>query len=120
MSLTANEASELNHIEAAELLGVSERTFRRSCVRFEEAGEVGLLDSRLGSVSRKRIPADGEQEIERLYRIRYKGFTAKHFHEYLVRDHQFTHEYTWVNAFLQSRHLLERAKKRGALRRKQP
>jgi transposase len=114
------EASELNQIEAAELLGVTERTFRRWRVRFEEGGEAGLLDRRLGSVSRKRVPADSEQEIERLYRTRYKGFTAKHFHEYLIRDHQFTHGYTWTKAFLQSRHLLERAKKRGAHRRKRP
>jgi transposase len=114
------EASELNQIEAAELLGVSERTFRRWSVRFEEGGEAGLLDRRLGGVSRKRVPADSEQEIERLYRTRYKGFTAKHFHEYLIRDHQFTHGSTWTKAFLQSRHLLERAKKRGAHRRKRP
>jgi transposase len=114
------EASELNQVEASELLGVTERTFRRWCVRFEEGGEASLLDRRLGSVSPKRVPADSEQEIERLYRTRYKGFTAKHFHEYLVRDHQFTRGYTWTKAFLQSRHLLERAKKRGVHRRKRP
>ena len=33
------EASELNQIEAAELLGVTERTFRRWRVQFEEGGE---------------------------------------------------------------------------------
>jgi transposase len=114
------EASELNQIEAAELLGVGERTFRRWCVRFEADGEAGLVDRRLGKASPKRLPRDGEEEIERLYRTRYRGFTAKHFHEHLVRDHQFTRGYTWTKALLQSRGLLERAKKRGAHRRKRP
>ena len=114
------EASELNQIEAAELLGVTERTFRRWCDRYEEAGEAGLLDRRLGGVSGKRVPVDREHEVEALYRTRYSGFTAKHFHEHLVRDHQFAWGYTWTKVFLQSKGLLVRAKKRGAHRRKRP
>ena len=114
------ESTELNQIEAAELLGVTERTFRRWCVRFEADGEAGLLDRRLGKPSPKRISRDSEQEIERLYRTRYHGFTAKHFHEHLLRDHQFTHGYTWTKALLQSRGLLQHVTKRGAHRRKRP
>ena len=53
-----------------------------------------------------------------MYRTRYSGFTAKHFHEHLVRDHQFTWGYTWIKVFLQSKGLLVRAKTRGAHRRK--
>ena len=59
------EAGELNQIEAGELLGVSERTFRRWCCAFEEDGEAGLLDRRLGQPSGKRVPAEREREIER-------------------------------------------------------
>jgi transposase len=114
------ESTELNQIEAAELLGITERTFRRWCVRFEADGEAGLLDRRLGKASPKRVPRDSEQEIERLYRTRYQGFTAKHFHEHLVRDHQFTQGYTWTKALLQSRGLQQRAQKRGVHRRKRP
>jgi transposase len=114
------ESTELNQNEAAELLGITERTFRRWCVRFEAEGEAGLLDRRLGKVSPKRVPRDSEQEIERLYRTRYQGFTVKHFHEHLVRDHQFTRGYTWTKALLQSRGLVEHAKQRGAHRRKRP
>ncbi|WP_428536661.1 helix-turn-helix domain-containing protein [Rhodopila sp.] len=76
-----HEASELNQIDAAALLGVSERTFRRWCVRFDDAGESGLLDRRLGQVSGQRVPSEREAQIETLYRTRYSGFTAKHFHE---------------------------------------
>ena len=114
------ETSELNQIEAAELLGITERTFRRWCHRYEEAGEAGLLDRPLGGVSGKRVPVDRLEEVEALYRTRYSGFTAKHFHEHLVRDHQFTWSYTWTKVFLQSKGLLVRAKTRGAHRRKRP
>jgi transposase len=65
------ESSELNQIEAADLLGISERTFRRWCHRFDESGEAGLLDRRLGKASGKRVPVDREEAVERLYRTRY-------------------------------------------------
>jgi len=118
--LDCYESSELNQIEAAELLGVTERTFRRWCHRYEEGGDAGLLDRRLGGVSGKRVPVDRAEEVEALYRTRYSGFTARHFHEHLVRDHQFTWGYTWTKLFLQSKGLLVRAKTRGAHRRKRP
>jgi transposase len=114
------ESSEFNQVEAAELLGVSERTFRRWCERFEQGGEAALLDRRLGRASGKRVPLDRADEVEALYRTRYSGFTARHFHEHLVRDHQFNWGYTWTKAFLQSKGLLVRAKTRGAHRRKRP
>ena len=53
------EASELNQIDAAALLGVSERTFRRWCVRIDDDGEAGLLDRRLGRASGKRVAGSG-------------------------------------------------------------
>jgi len=114
------EADELNQIEAAEMLGISERTFRRWCRRFEEDGEAGLLDRRLGCPSAKRVPVDDEAEVERLYRTRYRGFTARHFHEHLVRDHLFRWSYTWTKLFLQSKGLLDKAPRRGVHRRKRP
>jgi hypothetical protein len=83
------ESAELNQEEAAELLGVSERTFRRWTRRYEEEGEAGLVDRRLGKASGKRVPADRAEEVERLYRERHPGFTVKHFHEHLVKDHGF-------------------------------
>ena len=83
------ESAEFNQEEAAELLGVSERTFRRWTRRYEEEGEAGLLDRRLGKASGKRVPVDRAEEVERLYRERCQGFTVKHFHEHLVKDHSF-------------------------------
>jgi transposase len=114
------EAADLSQLEAAELLGMSERTFRRWARRFEEEGEDGLLDRRLGRRSGRSVPDSDCDEIERLYRERYQGFTAKHFHEHLVKSHGFSWGYTWTKTHLQSRGLLSRAPRRGAHRRKRP
>jgi hypothetical protein len=51
---------------------------------------------------------------------RYQGFTARHFHERLVRNHRFEWSYSWTKAFLQSRNLLPKAGRRGAHRRRRP
>jgi transposase len=112
------ELAELNQDEAAELLGVDVRTFRRWTRRYEEEGEAGLLDRRLGKASGKRVPVDREQEVEALYRERYLGFTAKHFHEHSVRDHGFGWGYTWTKLFVQSKGFLAKAPRKGAHRRK--
>jgi transposase len=114
------DAARLNQLEAAELLGVGERTFRRWCRRYDEAGEAGLLDRRIGKASGRRVPVDRSEEVEHLYRTRYQGFTARHFHEHMVRDHRFAWSYSWTKAFLQSRNLLPKAERRGAHRRKRP
>ena len=118
--LSRYQTDQVGQGEAAEMLGVSERTFRRWCRRFEEEGEAGLLDRRLGRPSPKRMSPDDEAEIERLYRTRYRGFTARHFHEHLARDHLHHWSYTRVKLLLQSKSLLEKAPRRGAHRRKRP
>ena len=114
------EARELSQLEAAELLGVSERTFRRWARRFEEEGEAGLVDRRLGKPSPRRVPAAEAARVGELYRTRYAGFTAKHFHERLVGVHGFAWGYTWTKTFLHSQGLLAAAPRRGAHRRKRP
>ena len=116
--LSRYEAAEFSQAEAAELLGIGERTFRRWRQRFEDEGEAGLLDRRLGKASGKRVPSDRSEEVEALYRTRYAGFTAKHFHEHLVKEHNFSWGYTWTKTFLYSKGVLEKVKRRGAHRRK--
>jgi transposase len=114
------DAAELSQMEAAELMGMSERTFRRWSRRFEEEGEEGLIDRRLGRRSGRAVPDDEAEEVERLYRERYAGFTARHFHEHLVQRHGFRWGYTWTKSYLQARGLLAKAPRRGAHRRKRP
>jgi transposase len=112
------ESAELNQEEAAELLGVDVRTFRRWTRRYEEEGEAGLLDRRLGKASGKRVPVDRADEVERLYRERYQGFRVRHFHEHLVKDQGFGWSYTWLKLHLQGKGLVAKAPRKGAHRRK--
>ena len=112
------ESAELNQAEAAELLGVSERTFRRWRDRYDEEGEAGLIDRRLGKASGRRVPVDRAEEVEALYRERYQGFTVKHFHEHLVQDHGFGWGYTWTKLHLQWKELVAKAPRKGAHRRR--
>ena len=111
---------ELSQIEAAEILGVTERTFRRWSQRYEEEGREGLLDRRLGKPSPKRVPADWAERVEQLYRERYAGFNAQHFHEHLVKDHGFPFSYSWAKTFLHRRQLVPLAARGGRHRKKRP
>ena len=112
------ERRELSMMEAGELLGMSERQFRRYRERFEEEGEAGLVDRRLGKPSPRRIDGDEVERMLALYRTTYRGWNVKHFHEHGVRDHNFAWGYTWTKAQLHAAGLVERAKRRGAHRRK--
>jgi transposase len=112
------ERSELSMLEAGELLGMSERQFRRYRDRYEEDGLEGLIDRRLGKASPKRVPARELRLMLDLYRDGYRGWNVKHFHEHLVRDHDFRWGYTWVKTQLHAAGLVGRAQRRGAHRRK--
>ena len=100
------ERRDLSALDASELLGCSERQFLRYRGRYEEEGLDGLLDKRLGKPSAKRVPVD--------------GWNVKHFHEHLVRRHNFGWGYTWTKAQLHAAGLVEGSKRRGAHRRKRP
>jgi len=52
------KARELSAQEAGEILGCSERQFRRYRRRYEEEGLTGLFDKRLGKASVRRVPID--------------------------------------------------------------
>jgi transposase len=112
------EAGCLSMLEAGELLGVSERQFRRYRDRYEDDGLEGLRDGRLGKPSGKRVPAGEKDRVLRLYREAYRGWNVKHFHEHLRRDHGFRWGYTWVKAQLHGSGLVVRAPRRGVHRRK--
>jgi hypothetical protein len=58
------------------------------------------------------------EEMLSLYRDRYRGWNVKHFHEHLVRDHNFAWGYTFTKTQLHAAGLVDRAKRRGAHRRK--
>lgn len=110
----------LSASEAAEWLGVSERTFRRQRLRFEEEGLSGLLDRRLGKASPHRVPVDEVMRVLELYRTRYAGWPVKHFHDHLTERHGITRSYGWTKSVLHASGLVRPAPKRSAPRRKRP
>lgn len=110
----------LSQLEAALVLGMSERTFRRWRDRFEAEGAEGLYDRRLGKASARRVPVDRVREVLELFDTRYWDFTAKHFWEKLVEEHGFTRSYNWVRLTLQAHDRKRAAARRGAHRRKRP
>jgi hypothetical protein len=112
------ERGDLSMMEAGELLGMSERQFRRYRDRHGEDGLDGLVDRRIGKPSPKRVPAAEADRMLALYGCTYRGWNVKHFHEHLQRDHGFRWGYTWVKTQLHAAGLVTRSTKRGAHRRK--
>lgn len=110
----------LSAAEAAEWLGISERTFRRQRARFEEEGLDGLLDRRLGQPSPHRVPVEETEQVLELYRTRYTGWPVKHFHEHLVERHGVRRSYGWIKSVLHAAGLVRPAPKRSAHRKKRP
>jgi transposase len=117
--LGRSERSELSQIEAAELLGISERTFPRWRERHRETGLPGLSDPRLGP-SLRRAPVTEIERMLGLYHDIYRGFTVKHFHEHLVKRHDYVLGYTVTKLHLHREGLVHPAKKHLAHRKKRP
>jgi transposase len=110
----------LTQEEAARVLGVSDRTFRRYLNRYEEDGMEGLVDHRLGQVSHRCAPVDEVMALADLYRCRYQGFTVKHFYSWYRRAHQGLRSHTWVKNTLQDKGVVSKAPRKGAHRRRRP
>jgi len=104
--------------QAAEILGISDRSLRRWRWRYEQHGYDGLFDRRRGRPSPKRVPVATVEEVLRLYQERYADFNVRHFHEKLVEEHGMGLSYTWVKLALQGAGLVKKARKRGVHRRR--
>jgi len=117
--LGRSERAELSQMEAAELLGISERTFRRWRDRHRDAGPAGLDDRRLAP-SLRRAPVAEIERMLGLYRDLYRGFTVKHFREQLGKRHNYALGYTVTEVHLHRAGLVQAAKKRSAHRKKRP
>jgi DNA-binding Lrp family transcriptional regulator len=111
------QAGRLTQEEMAEVLNIDVRTARRWTRHFEDEGLDGLIDRRLGQVSARRAPVDQALRVQGLYRSRYLGFNAKHFHEKLTEVHRVGRSYTWTKRVLQQAGLGEQGQAaRGAPR----
>ena len=110
-------AGRLTQFEAARILGMCERSFRRYLLRYEAEGLEGLIDRRLEQASHRRAPVDEVMALTEQYRTRHSGWNVKHFHGWYQRAGG-SRSYTWVKKCLQEAALVPKAKKRGAHRKR--
>ena len=103
--------------EAARLLGVCDRTFRRYINRYGENGLDGLVDLRLSQQSHRRAPVDEVIAVTERYRRYHRGWSVKHFYSWYRRDRG-TRSYTWVKQRLQQAGLVKKAPGRGKHRKR--
>ena len=108
------DLGEMTQETAAELLGMSVRSFQRWRERYEADGEAGLVDRR-GGPSPRRAPQEELERMLGLYRDKYADFTVKHFHEQMQKRHNYTLGYTVTKS-----HLDRAAPTRSAHRKKRP
>lgn len=105
--------NELKCEEAAEILGISERSFLRKRRLFESDEFDGRFDKRIGKPSPHKA---GDKEVElvtRLYRDRYRGFNVFHFFEFVRREHGLNRGYTWTKNTLQRAGLISKGTRGG-------
>ena len=118
--LDRHERGALTQAEAGEMLGMSERTFRRWRERWRQEGAAGICDRRVGKPSPRRADEGELVRARALYAEMYGDFTVKHFHEKLVERHGYRLGYTVTRLALQASGLVRKAPRRGAHRRKRP
>ena len=107
----------LSQEEAARILGVSDRTFRRYVERYDDGGMEALVDKRMSQTSHSKAPADEVMALTKRYRARHDGWSAQHFHTWYTRSGG-TRSYTWVKTRLQEARLIKKAPRRGAHRKR--
>jgi hypothetical protein len=91
-----------------------QRHFRRLYGAYEEDGPEAILDRRRGRPAANKAPEKVADWVEAQYRACYFDFSAKHFHEALVKAHPtFRYGYTWTKSVLYLRGCLKPTAKRG-------
>lgn len=109
-------AGRLTQEEAARILGVCDRSFRRYLCKYEAEGSQGLIDRRLEPANRQ-APVDEVIALTEQYRTRHEGWNVKHFHAWYQREGG-TRSYTWVKSRLQEAQLVKHGKKQGLHRKR--
>ncbi len=107
----------LTQTEAAQLLGVCERTFRRYINRYEDKGLEGLFDKRLNQASHRRAPLDEVLQVTELYSTQHRGWNVKHFYAWYQKDGG-SRSYTWVKNCLQEKGLVKKGTGKGKHRKR--
>ena len=110
-------SGQIHWFQAAEILQMTPRNLRRWRERYERWGYNGLVDQRR-CPSKRRVSAVQLERVLRLYRERYAGFNARHFHEIARREHGIGLSYSYVKQALQQAGLLPKRRPRGRHRRR--
>jgi transposase len=113
-------SGQINWLQAAEIIGITDRSMRRWRKRRSTGGYESLLDRRSRRPSAKRIDEAMVEKILKLYREKYFDLNVKHFVEKLHSTEGIALSYTWVKTALQNAGLVKRYAKRGAHRKKRP
>ena len=107
----------LSQSDAAQILGVHERTFRRYIGRYKQDGIEGLYDKRITQASHRCAPVDEVMRMTEQYRTRYRGWNVRHYYSF-YKDQGGGRSYTWVKNRLQEKGLVPKAKGRGKHRKR--
>ena len=119
--LDRHERGRLTQAEAGEMLGVTERTFRRWQVRYREEGAAGLRGSagrasrRRGAPTKASSPGRG-RSMPRCTRGSRRSISTRSWWS----GHGYRLGYTVTRLALQAAGLVKRAPRRGAHRRRRP
>ncbi len=111
----AGDSEEAHWWQAAEIIGISDRSMRRWRERYEESGYDGLFDRRRGQPSPKRMPLATVEQVLGLYREQYFDLNVCHFHEKLREKHHLELSYTCVKAALQGAGLVKGGASAGCI-----
>jgi transposase len=111
-------SGQIHWIQAAEILGISDRQMRRWKWRYEKHGYDGLYDRRRKRPSPKRPPLETVEKVLRLYREKYFDFNMSHFYDKLRKEHSIHLSYNWVRLALEGAGLVEKRSRHDPHRKK--
>ena len=107
-------------MEAAEILGITDRQMRRWKHRYKEYGYDGLYDRRKKMPSPKRMPLEKAEKILKLYREKYFDFNISHFYDKLRSKHNVKISYNWVRLALEGAGLIKKRLRHDKHRKRRP
>lgn len=109
---------DITWIQAATILGISDRQMRRLKTVYEQYGFGGLRDNRGKYVrKRKRISLKVIRKLCQLKKEVYPDFSVQHFWEYATEKHGLKISYNWARIVLEEAGIVEKAPARGKHRR---
>ena len=113
-------SGQIHWIQAAEILGITDRQMRRVKLQYQTYGCDGLIDRRRLTPSSRKVPYSMCEKVLSLYREKYFDFNITHFHEKLRKEHAIALSYNWVRGVLEEAGLIKKRKRRSRHRKKRP